>query len=68
LRHGIGFQVGEGMSELDVTVIAAQAQAELYDELFREAVEKYKAKLRAKKSVWDRIFPWRIVFVRKPNV
>jgi hypothetical protein len=48
--------------------IRMQAVAEYQHELFREAVEAYKEKLRRRKSVWDRLFPWRIIIVRKKDV
>ena len=51
----------------DVAIIA-QAKAEYEAEKFREAVEKYKEKLRQKRTVWDRLFPWRIVIVRRTDV
>lgn len=45
--------------------VIAAAKAEFEQELFREAVEKYKQKLREKKSIWDLIFPFKIIIVRK---
>lgn len=45
--------------------IIQQAEREILEEIFRAAVEKHKAKLRAKKTLWDRVFPWRIVILRK---
>lgn len=45
--------------------IKAQAEKELQEEYFREAVEKYKEKLRNKRSVWDIVFPYRILIVKK---
>lgn len=49
----------------DIEQIKRQALAEYEHELFRAAVEKYKEKLRQKRSLWDRIFPFRIIVVRK---
>jgi hypothetical protein len=48
----------------DIERIRHQATVEFEHELFRAAVDKYKEKLR-KRSWFDRIFPWRIVFIRK---
>ncbi len=45
--------------------IIKQAHFELEQEQFREAVEKYKQKLREKRTLWDKLFPWRVVFIRK---
>lgn len=43
-----------------------QARKELDEEYFRECVTSAKEKLRQKKrSIWDRIFPFRIVLIRK---
>lgn len=49
----------------ELAEIKLQAERELKEELFREAVEKYKTKLREKRSFWDRIFPWKIIVIRK---
>lgn len=49
---------------MDVAAIKAQAEKEIAEEKFRAAVEQYKEKLR-KKKWWDRLFPWRIMFIRK---
>lgn len=53
---------------MNIEAIKAQAEQEYQAELFREAVEIYKDKLRRRKRLWDRLFPWRIIIVRKPNV
>jgi len=50
---------------MDMNEVIKQAKKELQEELFREAVERIKEKLRKRRTVWDRIFPWRIVIVRK---
>lgn len=49
----------------NIETIKRQAEIEFQHELYREAVEKYKTKLRQKKSLWDRIFPFRIIILRK---
>jgi len=48
--------------------IRLQAEKEIEHELFREAVEKEKRRLREYRPFWDRIFPWRIIIVRKKDV
>jgi hypothetical protein len=50
---------------IDPKEVLKQAEAELKEELFREAVEARKQKLREKKSIWDRIFPWKVIIIRK---
>lgn len=45
-----------------------QAEQEFQHELFREAVEKHKQKLREYRPIWDRIFPWRILIVKKESL
>ncbi|MHC4616790.1 MAG: hypothetical protein ACYTEQ_03455 [Planctomycetota bacterium] len=51
--------------KLDMTEVRRQAQEEYQQELFKAAVESQKQKLRERRSFWDRIFPFRIVIVRK---
>ena len=41
------------------------AEKEYREECFRSAVELYKQKLRERKSVWDRIIPFKVIIVRK---
>lgn len=53
------------MNELEYKAIMAQAIIEYKAEVYRQAVEKYKEKLRTKRSFWDRVFPWKIVIIRK---
>lgn len=50
---------------LDVKAIKAQAEKELADERFRKEVEKCKAKLRSRRTLWDKLFPFKIVILRK---
>lgn len=42
-----------------------QAKAEILEEEFRAAVEVEKLRLREKRSVWERIFPYAITIRRK---
>lgn len=45
--------------------IRAQAQKELAEERFRQAVEVEKDRLRQHKPLWVRLFPWRITIDRR---
>lgn len=56
------------MGAMDMKEIRAQAEKELEEERFKEAVEKYKEKLKKKRSFWDVIFPYKIVFIKKEDV
>lgn len=48
---------------MDVDLIIKTAKQEYENELFRMAVEKEKERLRNKVSIWNRIFPYRIVVI-----
>ena len=50
---------------MDISKVKEQAEKELNEELFRKAVDEMKDKLRQKRSLWDKIFPYKIIFVRK---
>lgn len=50
---------------MDIKKIKQQALKEIEEEHFTEAVEDYKEKLRNKKSVWDILFPYRILIIKK---
>lgn len=50
---------------IEQSPIIEQATREYEEELFRGAIEKYKQKLREKRSIWDKIFPWKIIIVKK---
>ena len=41
-----------------------QAEKELKEEKFREDVEEAKEKLRSKKSIWQKIFPYKFKIER----
>jgi len=45
--------------------IIEQAKKEIQEEDFREAVELQKKKLREKKTLWDKIWPWKILVIKK---
>jgi len=51
--------------ELDIEQIKDKALKELQDEIFREEVEKYKQKLKNKKSLWNKLFPCKILIIKK---
>lgn len=44
--------------------IRKQAEKELEEEQYREAVDKYKERLKAKKW-YHKLFPYRIVFIKR---
>lgn len=50
---------------MDIEEVKKQAEEELQEDLFREAVEKYKIKLRTKRSFIDRLIPFKILIIRK---
>ena len=50
---------------MNIEAIKEQAKKELDDEEFRSKVEKYKNKLREKRSLIDIIFPYRIIIIKK---
>lgn len=50
---------------MDLNKIREQAQKELEEERYRAAVDKEKERLRNKKSLWDRIFPYKIIILKK---
>lgn len=53
---------------MEIEEIKRQAKKEFDEEIFRQAVEEYKTRLRNKRPIWDRIFPYRIVFIRKEKL
>jgi hypothetical protein len=53
------------MNEFDPKEIMRQAETEVREERFRQAVEIAKEKIRKMRPVWDRLFPFRIILVRK---
>lgn len=56
------------MKKFDIEEIKAEAQKQLEKEMFDEAVEKYKEKLKNRKPFWGKLFPWKIVVIRKEDV
>lgn len=62
------YVVAEGVwGMIDIKQIEKAAKEELEKEEFRNLVEKHKEKLRAKRSEsWlTKIFPWKILIVRR---
>lgn len=53
------------MNQLNIEEIRKSAENELYNEMFRQAVDEYKIKLKTKKSFWDKIFPYKIMVIKK---
>ena len=52
------------ISQLEKDIIE-QAKKEVAQERFRAAVEAEKSRLRLKRSLWDRIFPFTVTIRRK---
>jgi hypothetical protein len=50
---------------MNIEEIKSQALKEIKEEDFRKAVEKYKQKLRNKKPVWYKLFPYKIILIRR---
>jgi hypothetical protein len=50
---------------MDIEQIKKQARKEIAEEDFRKAVDEYKVKLRNRRSIWDKIIPYKIIIVRK---
>ena len=53
---------------MNIEKIKQTARDELKEEQFREAVEKYKTKLKSKKSFLDKLIPFKIIIIRKDKV
>lgn len=50
---------------MDIDKVKKQAEAEINDEDFKEAVEDCKVKLRTKTSFLDTVWPWKISITKK---
>lgn len=50
---------------MNLQEIRAAALKEIAEEDFRYEVRRYKQKLREKKTLWDRIFPYKILIIKK---
>jgi len=53
---------------MDIEKVKAEARKEIDEEDFRAAVDKCKAQMRAKRTFWDKIFPYKIIITRKDKV
>ena len=53
---------------MNVNDIMKQAHAEIEAENSRAAVNQAKIKIRNKGSFWNKVFPWKIVFVKKSEI
>ena len=51
--------------EVFETSVIHQVRKEISQEKFRQAVEYEKERLRRKRGMWNRIFPWKIVITRR---
>ena len=50
---------------MDIEEIKKEAEKELKEEQRRELIDYYKEKFRNKRNLWDKIFPYKIVFINK---
>lgn len=53
------------VSMSDFLKIEMEATKQIHAEEFQKAVDLKKQQLRNKKSIWDKVFPWRIMIIRK---
>jgi len=51
-----------------IELIKKTAKEELEHDLFLEAVKEYKAKLKSYRPFWDKLFPFKIIFIRKERL
>ena len=54
-------------SKMDENLIKETAEAEIWEAKFREAVDAEKERILTNKSLWNRLFPFRIIVVRKDS-
>lgn len=50
---------------MEIDKIKNQAIKEIEEEDFRKEVEKYKERLKNKQSFWDKVFPYKILIIKK---
>lgn len=50
---------------MDIEKIKKQAMEELKEEKFRKEVEKYKQKLKERRTLWEKLFPFKIIIIRR---
>lgn len=53
------------MTDEEMKSIREQAEKEFKEERRREEIEKIKIKLREHKPFWQKVFPFKIVIVRR---
>lgn len=53
---------------LDLEAIKKTAHLEYEQERFKKAVEEYKAKLKSRNRFWDRLWPWKIIVLKKERL
>lgn len=51
--------------EMNINDLKKIAEKELSEEYAREEIEKIKLKLRNKKPIWEKLFPFKIVIIRR---
>lgn len=50
---------------MDIEKVKQQAMFEIKEEDFRKEVEKVKQKIRSKCSFWDKVFPYKVLIIKK---
>lgn len=55
------------MPEFSVEAIKQQALKEIEEFEFRSAVEAEKVRILTYRSLWVRLFPWKIVIIKRSN-
>jgi hypothetical protein len=51
-----------------IAKIKKQAEQEIKEEEFRTAVEKEKERIRNSRKFWCRLFPWKLIIIRRGDV
>lgn len=59
--------MNEVTAGLDPEEVRKQAEAEVAAEVFREAVDRAKERLRLRRQFWIRLFPWRLWIERRDD-
>lgn len=50
---------------VNIEKIKLQAEKEIKEEMFKKRVDEYKTKLKEKRNMWDRIFPYKLLIIKK---
>lgn len=53
---------------MDIALVRQKAEQEIAEEEFRSAVDKYKAKLKLKRSWLDKVFPYKVMVIKKEDL